>query len=77
MEVLRENPKIACGCCTTAVVLILALVGMIFSAGTVEPIAYGIKYNKLSKNVESPADVYDGGWYLIGPFNSFIQFPKT
>lgn len=71
MEAFGGNPKLAAGCCTTAVLLIIGLVVLIFSAGTVEPIAYGIKYNKFSKNVESP-DVYDGGWYLIGPFNSFI-----
>jgi len=47
-----------------------------FSTSTVEPIAYGIKYNKFSKNVESN-ETYDGGWYFIGPLNSFIQFPKT
>ena len=76
MEVFSENPKLACGMCTTAILAIVTLVILIFSAGTVEPIAYGIKYNKFSKNVESP-DVYDGGWYLIGPLNSFIQFPKT
>jgi len=46
-------------------------------AGTVEPISYGLKYNKLSKNIDSSGEVYEGGWYLIGPFSSFIQFPKT
>lgn len=76
MEIFSDNPKFACGCCTFIIVMILTLVALMFSAGTVEPIAYGIKYNKFSKNVESQ-DVYEGGWYLIGPFNSFIQFPKT
>lgn len=71
MEVFNDNPKLAFGLCSTAVLVILGIVGLVFSAGTVEPIAYGIKYNKFSKNVESP-DVYDGGWYLIGPLNSFI-----
>jgi len=68
--------KVVCGVCTGVVLLVLGIIVLAFSAGTVEPIAYGIKYNKFSKNVESN-DVYEGGWYLIGPFNSFIQFPKT
>jgi hypothetical protein len=76
MEIFSENPKLACGCCTTLLLLVIGLIVIVFSTGTVEPIAYGIKYNKFSKNVESN-DVYDGGWYFIGPFNSFIQFPKT
>lgn len=76
MEAFSDNPKLACGCISTVVLVIVGLVILLFSAGTVEPIAYGIKYNKFSKNVES-AEVYDGGWYLIGPLNSFIQFPKT
>lgn len=76
MDAFRENPKAGCGICTATVLLIVGLVVLFFSAGTVEPIAYGIKYNKFSKNVDETA-VYEGGWYLIGPLNSFIQFPKT
>jgi hypothetical protein len=76
MEIFRDNPKLGCACCTTAVVLVLLLVLGFFSVGTIEPISYGIKYNKFSRNVES-SEVYEGGWYLIGPLNSFIQFPRT
>lgn len=76
MELFRENPKLACGCVSTIVILVIGLAVVAFSTGTVEPIAYGIKYNKFSKNVES-AEVYEGGWYFIGPLNSFLQFPKT
>ncbi len=76
MEIFRDNPKLGCGCFCFLLLTVLALIAIVFSTGTVEPIAYGIKYNKFSKNVES-AEVYDGGWYFIGPFNTFLQFPKT
>lgn len=76
MEIFRDNPKAACGCCCTIVVLVLAIVGIAFCAATVEPIAYGLKYNTLSKNIDNTT-VYDGGWYIIGPFSKFLQFPST
>lgn len=76
MEIFRDNPKFACGCCTSTVVLALVLVVCFFSVGTIEPISYGIKYNKFSRNVVS-SDVYEGGWFFIGPLNSFIQFPRS
>lgn len=41
-----------------------------------EPIEYGIKYNAITKKVDT-SKVYTGGWYLIGPFNSFETFPST
>jgi hypothetical protein len=76
MEVFQDNPK-AAGCCCCAIVSIIVIVaGLAFCAGTVEPIAYGLKYNSISKNIAEQT-VYDGGWYIIGPFNKFIQFPKT
>ena len=49
---------------------------MAFCTSTVEPISYGLKYNTISKNID-PSYVYEGGWYLIGPFNKFLQFPLT
>ena len=76
MEIFADNPKAACGCCCTVVLLVLAVAGIAYCAGTVEPIAYGLKYNTLSKNVDTTT-VYEGGWYIIGPFNKFIQFPRT
>ena len=63
---------VGCGICILVTVLIIVLV----SVGTVEPIEYGIKYNAISKQVDKDT-VYTGGWYLIGPFNSFETFPST
>ena len=77
MEILQENPKAACGCCATVAAIVIAIAGLAYCAGTVEPIQYGLKYNTLSKNIDATAGVYEGGWYIIGPFNKFIQFPRT
>ena len=30
----------------------------------------------MSKTVDT-STVYEGGWYLIGPQNSFVTYPKT
>lgn len=63
---------IGCGICSMLVILIILLI----SIGTVEPIEYGIVYNAISKKVDTE-NVYPGGWYFIGPVNSFITFPST
>jgi len=63
---------IGCSICLLLVALILVLV----SIGTVEPIEYGIAYNAITKKVDTDA-VYPGGWYFIGPTTSFITYPST
>lgn len=63
---------IACGICW----LLVALIVLLLSIGTVEPIEYGIVYNAITKSV-SAETVYPGGWYFIGPVMSFITFPST
>lgn len=63
---------IGCGICCLLVLLIVLLA----SIGTVEPIEYGIVYNSITKQVDQDR-VYSGGWYFIGPVNSFITFPAT
>ena len=76
MDCFREHPKAACSACLGVVAIVLIIGGLAWSAGTVEPIQYGLKYNTLSKSVDT-LNVYEGGWYVIGPFNSFISFPRT
>ena len=56
--------------------LLLALIIVICSVGTVEPIEYGIVYNSITKTVNTE-EVYAGGWYFIGPIQSFFVFPST
>ena len=65
-------------CCTVTSIcgLLVLLIFLLISIGTVEPIEYGIVYNAITKKVDTEK-VYPGGWYFIGPFNSFITFPAT
>ena len=56
--------------------LIIGLIFLLVSIGTVEPIEYGLVYNSFSKKVDLE-NTYQGGWYLIGPFSSFFTFPAT
>jgi len=68
--------KAACYCCLVVTVLVITIIGLFVSSSTVEPIAFGLNYNLISKNVDSTT-VYEGGWYFIGPLNKFVQYPKT
>lgn len=63
---------IGCTICWLLVFLIIILI----SIGTVEPIEYGIVYNAITKKVDTET-IYPGGWYFIGPVDSFIVFPAT
>ena len=63
---------IGCGVC----ILLTTLIIVICSVGTVEPIEYGIVYNSITKTVNTE-EVYAGGWYFIGPIQSFFVFPST
>ena len=76
MEFLENNPKLACYIITGIVSIALVVGGVAWSAGTVEPIEFGLKYNSISKSVDE-SRTYPGGWYLIGPFNTFITYPST
>ena len=42
---------------------------------SLEPLQYGITYNKFSKQIGS--EVYESGRYLIGPFQKFIVYPAN
>mmetsp|Transcript_81712 Transcript_81712/g.157790 ORF Transcript_81712/g.157790 Transcript_81712/m.157790 type:complete len:357 (-) Transcript_81712:199-1269(-) len=59
------------GCCF----LVLALITLALSLGYVEPNEYGLTYNWITKQIGS--DVYHGGTHLIGPWNTFVDFPAT
>lgn len=76
MEFFENNPKIAVYIVMTIVGLVVIIGGIAWSAGTVEPIQYGLKYNSISKSIDE-SKTYEGGWHLIGPFNSFITYPST
>lgn len=73
---MANRNKIICGVGCGVCALITILCFVMFSIGTVEPIEYGIKYNAITKKVDT-TQVYTGGWYFIGIFNSFETFPST
>jgi len=70
------NEKLICGVVCGICWLLIVLIVLLVSIGTVEPIEYGIIYNALTKKVDKEK-VYPGGWYFIGPINSFITFSST
>lgn len=70
------NEKLICGVVCGICWLLVILIVLLLSIGTVEPIEYGIIYNAITKTVNTD-NVYPGGWYFIGPINSFITFSST
>jgi hypothetical protein len=65
---------IGIGCCLC--IFLIGLIMLLVSIATVEPIEYAIEYNSLTKSTNNDK-VYVGGWYMIGPVQSFITFPAT
>jgi hypothetical protein len=76
MDFLENNPKLACYIITGIVSIVVLIGGLAWSTGTVEPIEYAVKYNSISKSIDD-TKAYAGGWYIIGPFNSFVTYPAT
>jgi regulator of protease activity HflC (stomatin/prohibitin superfamily) len=58
-------------CVTISLVVILLLVSM----DSIEPLQYGITYNRVTKAIGT--EVYENGRYLIGPLNSFFEYPAN
>ena len=65
----------ACACFFLIFFLLLSLImiALLISMDSLEPLHYGITYNKITKTIGT--DVYDSGRYLIGPLNNFIIYP--
>lgn len=72
---MAESTTLCCiGCSICAAITCLII--LLISIGTVEPIEYAVKYNAITKNIDRE-NVYSGGWYIIGPVDSFFTFPAT
>jgi hypothetical protein len=56
------------------IIVSLTVLILLLSLGTVDPLNYGITLNSISKAIGTKA--YNNGRYLIGPFDSFIQYPS-
>jgi len=51
------------------------MIMLLISMDSLEPLQYGITYNKITKFIGN--DVYDSGRYLIGPAQAFIMYPAN
>jgi len=55
--------------------LFLIIIYLLISMDIVEPLEYGLPYNKFTKNVGTKA--YESGRYILNPFKSFLKYPKN
>ena len=60
-------------CMIACIVISLTFLYLLLAMDSLEPLEYGITYNKISKNVGT--DVYMNGRYILSPFQSFIVYP--
>lgn len=67
----------SCASCSLifCIILCLAVLLTLLSMDSLEPLQYGLVYNKFSKKIGK--EVYESGRYLIGPFNNFIIYPAN
>ena len=55
--------------------IILLFFYLLISMDCVEPLEYGLPYNRLTKNIGT--EVYDSGRYILNPFKSFLIYPAN
>lgn len=55
--------------------LSLAVITLLLSMDSIEPLEYGITYNKITKSIGT--EVYESGRYIIGPLKNFIIYPAN
>jgi hypothetical protein len=59
-------------CVGTCVAISITVIMLLVSMDSIEPLHYGITYNKISKSVGT--EVYESGRYLIGPVKGFLTY---
>ena len=57
------------------IIISLTMILLLISMDSLEPLQYGITYNKITKVIGT--DIYESGRYLIGPTKSFIVYPAN
>ena len=57
------------------IVISLVMILLLMSMDTLEPLQYGITYNKITKVIGK--DIFVSGRYFIGPFKNFIIYPSS
>eukprot|EP00928_Gymnodinium_smaydae_P017595 TRINITY_DN16727_c0_g5_i1.p1 TRINITY_DN16727_c0_g5~~TRINITY_DN16727_c0_g5_i1.p1 ORF type:complete len:360 (-),score=43.90 TRINITY_DN16727_c0_g5_i1:106-1185(-) len=70
---VARNTVAPIGCCVGLLVIFL---GVLLSLGTLKPTEYGLRYNMITKQVDT-SQVYQSGRHFIGPFSSLLTFPAT
>lgn len=70
---MDTKTKVYCCVITTGVIIVMILV--VLSFGSVSPTEYGILYNSITKQVDQ-TNIYGGGLMYIGFFNTIITFPR-
>lgn len=62
-------------CISICLVLSLVVILLLVSMDSLEPLRIGITHNKVTKQIGT--EVYESGRYLIGPLNSFLEYPSN
>lgn len=68
---INQNIVIGTGICAICFILIILIIGW----DVVEITNWGLKCNSISKQCDK--EIYSPGRYLVGPFNSFFNFPGS
>ena len=55
--------------------VIFIIIYLLISMDVVEPLEYGLPYNKFMKTIGNEA--YESGRYILNPFKSFLKYPKN
>ncbi len=62
-------------CLVVCIVISITMILILVSMDSIEPLSYGLPYNKITKQIGTEA--YESGRYMIGPFKSFIVYPAS
>jgi regulator of protease activity HflC (stomatin/prohibitin superfamily) len=68
-----QTSSIVIICIVSALCLTILLI--LLSMDSIEPLHYGITYNKITKVIGT--EIYDNGRYIIGPLNRFLIYPAN
>ena len=64
-----------CICLLVCILITITFLFLLLSMDTLEPLEYGITYNKITKNIGT--EVFENGRYIISPLQNFIVYPAS
>lgn len=65
----------SCFALLLCILISLGMIVLLISMDSLEPLQYGITYNKFTKTIGT--EVFESGRYFIGPLKSFIVYPAN